>query len=124
MMRDTSLLRRQWSGYGRNHQDPRNLLLHILAVPLFMAGTLLLIAGIWRASLALGGLGLAGAVVSMALQGRGHRLERHAPEPFAGPGDAVARILAEQWISFPRYVLSGRWWRALRRRGAAAGAER
>ena len=119
-MRDEEpLLRRQWRGYARNHQHPRNLLLHIVAVPMFMAGTVLGLYGLLRLNLPAIALGLVCMGMSMALQGRGHRLEAHAPEPFAGPADIAGRILAEQWITFPRYVLSGQWWRAVTGRGAA-----
>ncbi|SOZ52502.1 conserved hypothetical protein [Cupriavidus taiwanensis] len=118
-MRDNEpLLRRQWRGYARNHQHPRNLLLHIVAVPMFMAGTVLGLYGLLRLNLPAIALGLVCMGMSMALQGRGHRLEAHAPEPFAGPADIAGRILAEQWITFPRYVLSGQWWRALAGRSA------
>lgn len=53
-------------------------------------------------------------VVSMALQGRGHRIEAVPPEPFTSAGNAVARIFLEQWVTFPRFVVSGGWIRALR----------
>lgn len=123
-MRNEPLLPWQWRGYARNHQDPRNLLLHIVAVPIFMAGTLLVVSGVLRLSLPAVALGVVCAVLSMLLQGRGHRLEAERPEPFDGPADIAGRILAEQWITFPRYVLSGQWWRALRqnagKRAAAA----
>ncbi|MCO4862359.1 terminase [Cupriavidus sp. WGlv3] len=120
MRDDEPLLRWQWRGYARNHQHPRNLLLHIVAVPMFMAGTVLGLYGLVRLNLPAIALGLVCMGMSMALQGRGHRLEAHAPEPFAGPADIAGRILAEQWITFPRYVLSGRWWRALAGRAPAA----
>jgi phage terminase small subunit len=119
MRDDEPLLRWQWRGYARNHQHPRNLLLHIVAVPMFMAGTVLGLYGLMRLNLPAVALGLVCIGMSMALQGRGHRLEAHAPEPFAGPADIAGRILAEQWITFPRYVLSGQWWRALSCRDAA-----
>ncbi|NUT13957.1 MAG: terminase [Cupriavidus sp.] len=118
MRDDEPLLRWQWRGYARNHQHPRNLLLHIVAVPMFMAGTVLGLYGLLRLNLPAIALGLVCMGMSMALQGRGHRLEAHAPEPFAGPADIAGRILAEQWITFPRYVLSGQWWRALTGRSA------
>ncbi|RWA51501.1 terminase [Cupriavidus sp. UYMSc13B] len=121
MRDDESLLRWQWRGYARNHQHPRNLLLHIVAVPMFMAGTVLGLYGLLRLSLPAVALGLVCMGMSMALQGRGHRLEAHAPEPFAGPADIAGRILAEQWVTFPRYVLSGQWWRALAGRRAGQG---
>ena len=52
--------------------------------------------------------------LSMALQGRGHQREPVPPVPFSGAGNAIARIFLEQWITFPRFVLTGGWWRALR----------
>jgi hypothetical protein len=41
------------------------------------------------------------------------------PEPFTGPLNAVARIFLEQWITFPLFVLSGSWWKAVRTPAAA-----
>jgi hypothetical protein len=63
-------------------------------------------------------------VGAVALQGRGHRLEGVAPIPFRGPIDVVSRIFVEQWVTFPRYVLSGglaRAWRATSGAGASEG---
>jgi hypothetical protein len=48
-------------------------------------------------------------VVAVGLQGRGHRREQKQPEPFIGPLDFVSRLLVEQLVTFPRFVLSGRW---------------
>jgi hypothetical protein len=59
-------------------------------------------------------IGLACMIVSVALQGRGHKIEETPPEPFTGMGNAFAPIFLEQWITFPRFVLSGSWSRALR----------
>ncbi|MCY0855506.1 terminase [Cupriavidus sp. D39] len=111
--RPQGLLRWQWQGYARNHNHPLSLLLHIVAVPMFMAGNVLLVYGVLSLSAQAIGLGMICMGLSMMLQGRGHRLEAVRPEPFDGPLDIVRRILAEQWITFPRYVLSGRWWAAL-----------
>jgi hypothetical protein len=57
---------------------------------------------------------MAAMVVSVALQGRGHRQEPVPPEPFSGPVNAVARLFFEQWVTFPRFVISGAWLRAVR----------
>lgn len=113
----SELLVWQWSGYAKYHVARANLLLHIVAVPLFLLGNIVLVAGALRLApiLALAGAGAMGAGV--ALQGRGHKLEPVAPEPFTGPANAVSRLLLEQWITFPRFVLSGGWLRALK--GAA-----
>lgn len=118
-MNISELLRWQWEGYTRYHQSRANLLLHIVVVPLFLLGNvalvLALLQGAWLAALG----GAVCMLVSVALQGKGHAREPVASIPFTGPANAVARIFCEQWITFPRYVLSGGWARALRAAGAA-----
>jgi len=118
MNHDTSssgLLRNQWAHYGEAHNDLKNIMIHLITVPIFMGGgVLVVLAPLASAWLALGGL--AAMFVAMAAQGRGHRFEARAPSPFRGPLDVVVRIFAEQWITFPRYVLSGALRRALRAR--------
>ncbi len=57
------------------------------------------------------------AALALAAQGRGHRLETTPPIPFRSPLDAVARLIVEQLVTFPRFVLSGgfaRSWKAAR----------
>lgn len=112
-MTPAELLRWQWQGYAGYHRNRVNLLLHSVVVPLFWVGTVLLILGL---------LGLAwvelvaGAVcilVSVAVQGRGHRLEPTPPAPFTGPWNFIGRLVFEQWITFPRFLLSGGWARNL-----------
>jgi uncharacterized membrane protein YGL010W len=39
-----NLLAWQWRDYPAKHRDRVNLVLHLVAVPLFLAGTLLLVA--------------------------------------------------------------------------------
>jgi len=118
-MNTSSLLRSQWAGYPRYHQSRSNLLLHIVFVPLFLASNVtLLIALVERRwLLGLGAAALTG--LSLAIQGRGHGKEPVAAEPFMGPRNAMARIFLEQWVTFPRFVLSGGWVRAFRERSAA-----
>lgn len=103
--------------YPRNHADRRNLLLHALSVPVFMAGTLAALVGLATFELTLVLVGLLALPLAMAAQGRGHRREAEPPVPFRGPGDVVARILVEQWITFPRFVLRGEFARAWRASG-------
>ncbi|MBY4898034.1 Mpo1-like protein [Cupriavidus sp. AU9028] len=122
-MPSPSLLTRQWRDYAASHRHPLNLLIHLVAVPLFLAGTVLALYGLVRLSLPALALGLVAAGMSLALQARGHRLEALRPVPFDGPRDAAVRLLAEQWITFPRYLLSGNWWAALRRHRDAASRE-
>ena len=108
------LLQWQHQGYPRYHGHRSNLLLHIVVVPLFWAGNVGLAVGLVQGRLWLWLAGIAAMALSLGLQGRGHRLEPLPAEPFSSPGQAVARLLFEQWITFPRFVISGRWWRALR----------
>jgi hypothetical protein len=114
MDRQGGVLAWQWSDYPSKHRDRTNLLLHIVAVPLFQVGTLALLYGIVARSPLAAVVGIAGLAVSIALEGRGHRLEAEAPVPFDGPRDFVRRFVAEQWVTFPRFVLSGGWYRNLR----------
>lgn len=114
-MNASNLRRAQWEGYAQYHQSRSNLLLHIVFVPVFLAGNvafvIALAEGHW--------LGAVGAALltflALAMQGRGHRREPVAPQPFTGPRNAMARIFLEQWLTFPRFVLSGAWRQALRR---------
>lgn len=109
-----SLLARQWSGYPGTHRARVNLLLHIVAVPVFLAANVSLAAGLARGDWRIAVAAVAAMAASLAAQGRGHRWEATPPERFAGPAEAVLRILAEQWVTFPRFVLTGRWMRAVR----------
>lgn len=113
-MNTPSMLNVQHAGYARYHQSRANLLLHIVFVPLFLAGNVALLLALFerRWLLALGAVIL--TAFSLALQGRGHRSEAVPPEPFTSPRNAIARIFLEQWVTFPRFVLSGGWARALR----------
>ena len=106
----------QWSLYRDGHGDRRNLLIHVLSVPLFMLGTLLVVAAgfLWPAFVL---VGLVGMVAALALQGRGHRFENVRPVPFESPVDFVSRFFAEQWVTFPRYVFSGEFAKAWKNAG-------
>ena len=101
------LLRWQWDGYSHYHRARRNLLMHIVAVPLFLVGNIGLVVALFRGSVTVGVLWLVCMVVSVALQGRGHKMEENPPQPFKGLTNAAARVFLEQWITFPRFVLSG-----------------
>lgn len=113
-MKLNELLHWQWQGYPRNHQARLNLLLHVILVPLFLVGNIALVVGVVRLSWGSVLAGIAATVVSIALQGRGHKAEVNPPEPFTSVGNALLRIFLEQWVTFPRFVLSGGWLRALR----------
>lgn len=115
--REGGLLQWQYSLYGENHTRRATLVVHLLTVPLFWAGTLALLSSPWTGwpSAVLGPVTL---LLVMALQGRAHAKEAVPPVPFTGPADVLARIFLEQWVTFPRFVLSGglpRAWRATHR---------
>ncbi len=113
-MNIAELLRLQWDGYPRVHRSRMNLLIHIVMVPLFVLGDIGLLAALPLRSLPLGAASLVVLLASVVSQGYGHRQEELPPEPFTGPADAVSRIILEQWVTFPRFVLSGKWFRAFR----------
>jgi phage terminase small subunit len=110
-----NLLAWQWSDYVAKHRDRGNLLIHIVAVPLFQLATLLLIGALVGRSITTAVIAVVGMVVALVLQGRGHRREAEMPAPFDGAGDFVSRFVVEQWVTFPRFVLSGAWADNLRR---------
>jgi len=111
------LLKWQWQDYGRYHQHKTSLLIHIFAVPLFLAGTVLIVAAAITLSLVFLMAGVAGIGISLALQGRAHKFEPVPSVHFSSVGNAVSRLFLEQWITFPRFVLSGGWFRNLRQSG-------
>jgi uncharacterized membrane protein YGL010W len=113
-MNFSELLRWQWDGYTNYHASRANLLLHIVVVPLFLLGNVILVVALLQGAMWPALAGLVAMVVSFALQGKGHSMEAVPSIPFASPLQAVARIFIEQWINFPRFVLSGGWLRALR----------
>jgi hypothetical protein len=113
-MSASQLLRWQWEGYPRYHRSRFNLLLHIAVVPVFLAGNVAFVVALAQPSWRFGIAAVVAMVLSVALQGRGHRQEPVPPEPFTSPLNAVSRIFLEQWVTFPRFVLSGSWARALR----------
>ena len=81
------LLRWQWQGYAGYHRNRANLLLHIFAVPLFWLGTVLLVMAAARLAWPMVIAGAACILVSVAVQGRGHKLEPMPPAPFTSRSD-------------------------------------
>lgn len=116
-----SLLADQFADYPRVHADRRNLLIHIVAVPVFDAAIVTALASAASRSWVGVAAGLAVAAGAFAAEGRGHGLEAQRPIPFSGPGNALSRIFVEQFVTFPRYVLSGGWAQAWRAAGGSRG---
>jgi phage terminase small subunit len=113
-----SLLAWQFDEYPQFHGDRTNLLVHIVAVPAFELATIALVASAVNRSPVAAAASAAVAVAAFAAQARGHAIEANAPVPFSGPRNALARIFAEQFVTFPRFVLSGGWARAYRSAGS------
>ena len=103
------ILRRQWLDYPKAHANRANFLVHLIFVPVFMAGTIALCLGLHAWSLATSLAGLMAMGLAMAIQGWGHRREALPPEPFTSGANALVRILLEQWLTFPAYVLFLVW---------------
>jgi uncharacterized membrane protein YGL010W len=108
------LLQWQLDGYPEFHRGRANLLIHVVAVPAFIASVVALVANLVMTHWVNAGVSFGVTVVAFAVQGVGHKREATPPIPFSGPGDAVTRILAEQFITFPRFLFSGGWDAAFR----------
>ena len=109
----SALLQWQWNGYSEAHQNKSNLIVHIFAVPLFIAAIFGIAIAIFRFSLLLGAISLTTIILSLALQKKGHSFERNQPPNFTGVWDFLSRLLTEQFITFPRFLLTGGWSRNL-----------
>ncbi len=97
----------QWSLYPRGHCDRTNLLIHILTVPLFVAGVVAILCSAFAGLVWLPVAGFTGMLLAIIAQGRGHKREKVAPVPFDGPFDVARRLLSEQLFTFPRFVVTG-----------------
>ena len=106
------LLAWAWRETPPVHTNRSNLIIHLIAVPLFVVGHLLLPAAMifsWRLAV----LGLLCILASLTLQGVGHSLERQQVPPFTGTRDFVRRLYAEQFCNFWRFLFSGQWYARL-----------
>jgi hypothetical protein len=97
-----------WGETPPVHKSAVNLLIHIVAVPLFVLGHLLLLAALVL-GLRFAIVGALFIVVSFALQGYGHSLELQKVPAFTGPRDFIRRLYAEQICNFWRFLFSGQW---------------
>lgn len=109
------LLEWQWQGYVNFHQSRSNLLIHIIAVPVFILAFALFWFSVLHLQLTLTVTAVLCMLVSILLQGIGHKKEQLPPEPFTGAKNAVLRIVLEQLYTFPKFVLTGGWLSAFKR---------
>jgi len=91
------------------HKSTANLIIHIVAVPLFVLGHVLLVVGLFVNAWWLAGAAVS-IVVSLAAQRFGHSLELNQVPVFTGAGDFIRRLYAEQFCNFWRFLFSGRWY--------------
>ena len=102
------LLSWAWTETPPVHRNRTNLLLHVVAVPMFVLAHILMLAAIfitWWLAVA----GVALVAVSLWLQKIGHSLEHKPVIPFESPVDFVRRLYAEQFFNFWRFLFTGKW---------------
>jgi hypothetical protein len=105
LMITPSVLSWQWAVYRAAHADRRNLLIHLVTVPIFWSGLVQLLCAPFLPLLIISGISC--LFLAFLCQAIGHRLEVNPPHPFLSPVDVVVRFFLEQTINFPRYLLSG-----------------
>jgi len=109
-----NILTWQWNGYNKYHKSRLNLWIHIVAVPLFIFGTLSLVSSIISFNVFSSIYSVILMLMSIGVQGFGHNKEELPAEPFTGTKNAFLRIFLEQLYTFPKFVISGKWYFALR----------
>lgn len=112
-MRFNEIIERQWEGYLKFHQSRKNLLIHIIFVPVFIIGFVSFLLSLFWLDLISAVSSLLIMALSIGLQGLGHGKERIPAEPFTSFNNGVIRILLEQLYTFPKFVLTGKWVEAL-----------
>jgi len=110
------LLQWQWELYPEGHKRRLTLAVHLASAPLFVSGALMVaispLVG-WYYAVA----GAAFMIATLVIQGWSHKQEEAKSVAFLGPLDFVSRFFVEQFVTFPRFVLSGafaRTWRSAR----------
>jgi uncharacterized membrane protein YGL010W len=114
-MKLVAVVRAQIADYPRVHRARANLVVHLLAIPMFPLGLGCIGFGIVTHAWLSSAIGIACVVISVALQGWGHAMERERPQPFSGPFNFLLRLTTESLVVFPRYVGTGGWRHAWRR---------
>lgn len=112
------VLNQQWSDYSERHRNKVNLLIHIVTVPLVWIAALQVFGGLVLMLIGVGGLKMwvyAAILVGLALfaQSYGNGMEAIKPKPFTNAKDYALNAAAEQFVTFPRFVLTGQWLRNL-----------
>lgn len=108
------LLEAQWSDYPERHRNKANLMIHIVAVPLVWLAAIQVLGGLMLTLIGVGGFkvifwALVQAGVAVFAQSWGNGMEAVKPAPFAPTKDYAIALAAEQFVTFPRFVLTGEW---------------
>lgn len=98
-------------GYSRFHRNRTNLLIHMVAVPVFMLANVSLLVGLVQFETTRIVVSAGFIALSLGLQKLGHSMEATLPETFAGAGDFLKRIYSEQFFRFWAFVVDGAWLR-------------
>jgi len=87
---------------------------HLLSWQWEGSSAVVLIASLATMRWVVAGVSLLALAAAFVVQRMGHRREVTPAIPFTGVADAVTRILAEQFVTFPRFVIAGAWSAAFR----------
>lgn len=107
------ILQWQWDGYTKYHQSRLNLWLHMIFVPVFIFGFMTFFYGLATVDLAMCLYAVLCMAISFGIQGFGHSKEPSPAIPFSSLKNALIRIIFEQIYTFPKFVISGRWYMQL-----------
>ena len=94
------------STYGIYHKNKRNLVTHLMTVPVFIGGNMAMAWSLWNGEFLGGSLWFGLAMAALALQAKSHRYEENSVASFKGPADFFRRLYLEQFFKFPAYVFS------------------
>ena len=103
-----------WRNTDATHRNPWNLLIHLICAPLFVLAHLLIVLAMLSGSLSALFMGLVSIASSMVSQQFGHLLEEQQQPAYSGARDVFVRIYCEQFYTFWRFLLSGKWVRHYR----------
>lgn len=108
------MMKQQWNSYGKFHKSRLNLLIHMVAVPFCLIGVVNFAGSMVR--LSIGGMISSAIIAALAFGAQlfGHTQEEFSDEPMTDVKESATRILLEQCVTFPKYVLTGQWYTAFK----------
>lgn len=105
----------QYAGYPKNHANRLNLILHLITAPIFVTCTIGTLYFLVRAYWINAAISFGAMLLVVVIQGIGHGKEPVKPDPFLSPLDFLARFFTENFLTFWRYVFSGKWLEAFQK---------